>query len=124
MVAKSPTPEIQALISRSRAARETLGNAAEDLRARLDAPARMRQSIREHPSQWLAGATATGLITSRLLFRRRPKAVRVKKPHSILFFVLRMISNAAMPAAKIWLLAQIKNYLSRRAPGSQPPRTF
>lgn len=123
MVAKHPTPEIQALITRSHAARENLSVAAEILRTKLDAPARVRESVRSHPTRWLAGATATGLIASRLIFRR-PRASRMKKPKSLLFFFLRMISNAAMPAVKIWLLAQIKNYLARRTPGSQPPFSF
>jgi hypothetical protein len=123
MVAKPTTPEIQALISRSRAARVNLGIVADDLRAKLDAPARVRESMRSHPTRWLAGATATGLITSRLLFRR-PRASRAKKPKSFLLFILQMISNAAMPAVKIWLLAQIKAYLSRRTTGPQPPLSF
>jgi len=123
MAAKTPTPEIQALISRSRAARENLGIVADDLRAKLDAPARVRESMRSHPTRWLAGATATGLITSRLLFRR-PRASRVKKSKSFLFFIFQMISNAAMPAVKIWLLAQIKAYLTRRTTGPQPPLSF
>jgi len=123
MAAKPPTPQIQALISRSHAARENLGNAAHDLRAKLDAPARVRESIYSHPTRWLAGATATGLITSRLLFRR-PRVARVKKTKSFLFFILKMISNAAMPAVKIWFLAQIKHYLFSRNPGSQPPWSF
>jgi len=123
MVAKPPTPEIQALISRSCVAREALGKSAIDLRAKFDAPERVRESMRNHPASWLAGATVTGLITSRL-FLRRPRAPRTKKTRSFLFHILCMISNAAMPAVKIWLLAQIKNYLSRRYSSSQNPPLF
>jgi len=120
MVAKPPTPQIQALIQRSHLARENLGQAAQNLRSKLDAPARARESLRAHPGRWLAGATASGLIASRLLFRR-PKAARPKKNQSLSFFILKLVANTAMPAVKIWLLAQIKAYLSRRASGPTPP---
>lgn len=123
MAAKPPKPEIQALIARSSVAREQLGTTAVNLRAKLDAPARLRDSMRHHPTRWLAGATATGLIASRMLLRR-PSPSRSKKSRSILFFLLKMASNAAMPAIKIWLLAQIKAYLSRRAAGFQPPASY
>jgi len=123
MAAKSPKPEIQALIARSHAARQQLGSAAADLRAKLDAPARVRESMRSHPTRWLAGATATGLIATRLLLRR-PRAKSAKKPRSILFFLIKIATNAAMPAMKIWLLAQIKAYLSRRVSDTRPPRSL
>ncbi|MFU8892915.1 MAG: hypothetical protein ACNA8L_04735 [Luteolibacter sp.] len=123
MAARPPTPEIQALIARSDAARGSLAGAAVELRAKLDVPARLLDSMRSHPARWLTGGTITGLIASRLLFRR-PRANRVRKPRSILFFLLRMASDAAMPAVKIWLLAQIKDHLTRRTANPQPPLSF
>jgi len=113
MAAKSQNPEIQALISRSQSARENLGNAAERLQSALNAPARMRDSMRSHPGRWLAGATASGLVASRLFLRRRKPAKIIRKK-SIAVSLLMLAVNAAMPVVKIWLLAQIKAYLSRR----------
>ncbi len=81
----------------------------------------MAGSVRSHPGRWIAGAAATGLLTSRLLFRRRPKALPVKKSHPMLFFILRTISNVVAPAVKIWLFSQIKDYLARRAQGATKP---
>lgn len=122
MAAQPPTPEIQALIERASLARANLGNSVNSLRDKLNAKALLRRSIRSHPGGWLAGATATGLLTSRILIPRRTKAAHSKKSsHPVLFFILRTVSNIAMPAVKIWLLTQIKSYLMRRAQAGHHP---
>lgn len=126
MAAKPPTPEIQALIQRAGIARSNLANSADSLRAKLDAKTLLKKSVRSHPTRWLVGASATGLLASRLLFRRKPapkkaRVARRKKSHPVLFFVLRTVSNAIMPAVKIWLLTQIRSYLMSRVSGKQKP---
>lgn len=115
MAAKLEELQIRELIARADAARNHLANTAEVIRAKLDAPARVRASLRSHPTAWLAGAAATGLVASRLLFRRRPQKNKLPKSHaSVPLFIIKMVSNAAMPAVKIWLLAQAKSWLNRR----------
>ena len=122
MAEKPPAPEIQALILRASIARAHLGNSVDSLRGRLNAKSLLNESIRSHPGLWLAGASATGLLASRVLLPRRRKPARPKKnSHPVLSLILRMASNAIMPAVKIWLLAQIKSYLARRAQGGQNP---
>jgi soluble lytic murein transglycosylase-like protein len=115
MAAKPATPEIRELIARGEAARARLTSTVLAVRAKLDAPARVRQSLRAHPTAWLAGAVATGLVTSRLIFRRRPrKSMLSNKSSSIPVFLLKLAFNAVSPALKIWLLAQAKSWLNRR----------
>jgi len=124
MAAKPATIEIQELIARSDAARNHLGRAAHAIRDRLDAPARVRESLRAHPTAWLAGATATGLLASRLLFRRRSRRPALPiSASSIPLFLIRTLFNAATPALKIWLLAQAKSWLNRRVPEQKSIQT-
>lgn len=120
MVPKPPTSEIQALIERSAAARRNLGVGVSQLREKLDAPARVREAILAHPGRWLAGAGVSGWVVSRLMFRKS-RAVRTKGPRSIPLALLGLVTNAAMPAVKIWLLAQIKNFLASRARSHRQP---
>lgn len=124
MAATPPAPEIQALIDRGSRARAGLTSTVESLRDKLNPKVLLADSVQAHPGRWLAGATATGLIASRALFRRKPKKEKaLKSSHPVLFFILRNVSNAAMPAVKIWLLAQIKSYLMNRALAGKNPLT-
>lgn len=121
MVPKPPTTEIQALIERSAAARQHLGVGITHLREKLDAPARVRESILAHPGRWLAGATASGWMVSRLVFRKSKKVNHVRRSRSLPISLLRLAGNAVMPAIKIWLLAQIKSYVANRYQAPRPP---
>ena len=122
MVSKPPTTEIQALIERSAAARRSIGAGVSQLREKLDAPARLREVILAHPGRWLAGATASGWFVSRLMFRKS-RTIRARGSRSLPGLLFRVATNAALPAVKLWLLAQAKNYFANRARPSLPPRT-
>lgn len=107
-------PEIQRLIRLSQASRSFLGNEALALKHKLDVPARLRDSLKSHPTTWLFGSLASGLAAS-LIFRRRP-AVE-KKRRGIPGTLLGLTLTAARPLAKVWLADQIKHWI---APASQP----
>lgn len=108
--------ELQRLIRLGEAARSCLGHEVAALKAKLDFPARIRNSLRHHPTGWLLGSLASGLAGS-LLFRRR-RVAPVRKAHkSLLLTLLGLALTAARPFAKVWLADQVKNYLTGRAAG-------
>lgn len=111
-------PEIQHLIHLAEASRSCLGAEAAALRHKLDFPARVRSSLRHHPSAWMLGSLASGLAASMLL-RRRPPAPKKRRgfSHSLLGLTL----TAARPLAKIWLAGQLKQWaagITRAHPAS------
>jgi hypothetical protein len=108
-------PEIQRLIRLSQASRSFLGNEALSLKHRLDVPARLRDSLKSHPSTWLFGSLASGLAAS-LIFRRRPASDKKRK--GIPATLMGLTLTAARPLAKVWLTDQLKHWI---ASASQPP---
>ena len=124
MVRKSSEQrQIEQLIRQSQSARQCLGRQAVLLRRRLDIPSRLRSSLAGHPTTWMAGSLFSGVAAS-LLFRRRP--VRVKKSKSALVAVLIILAKASRPLFKVWLVNQIKRWLTQSkaatAPGQPVPR--
>jgi hypothetical protein len=109
-------PEIQRLIRLSEASRSCLESEVITLRHRLDVPARIRGSLKEHPSTWLFGSLASGLAAS-LMFRRKPAAV--KKRRGIPGVLLGLTLTAARPLAKVWLADQLKHWVAGISP-AQP----
>lgn len=100
--------EIADLLERSAASRVRLGREVAAVRQRLDAPAKVLRSVREHPLRWVGGAAATGLATA-LLFRRKPGPAR--KPRTPGRLLLSLAVAAAKPALKAWLTRQFKDLL-------------
>ncbi len=113
-------PEILRLVRLSEASRSLLESEAGRLRKKLDVPARLRDSLKQHPSSWLFGSVATGLAAS-FLFRRRPAAE--KKRRGITSTMLGLTLTAARPLAKVWLADQLKHWIAG-SQGSRPVRTF
>jgi hypothetical protein len=114
MARKLPeNPEIQRLIRLSEASRSCLEFEVVALQHKLDVPSRIRDSLREHPSTWLAGSLVSGLAAS-LMFRRKP--VVEKKRRGIAGVLLGLTLTAARPLAKVWLAGQLKQW----AAGSSP----
>ena len=105
----SKTQEIERLIRLSEKSRACLGSEAASLKQRLDVPARIRGSLKQHPTGWLLGSLASGLAAS-LLFRRKT-VVKEKKHRSLPFALLGLTLTAVRPFAKVWLTDQVKNYL-------------
>ena len=113
------TPEIARLIQASAAARAQLGRELTVFRQRLDGPAKVIQSLRQHPFRWLGGALGTGFVAS-LLFRRNPPADR--KSRGIRGLLWGLAATAVRPAVKTWLTGHFKQLLADRLhPKSQPP---
>lgn len=102
--------EIERLIRLSESSRSSLEFEAAALRQRLDVPARVRSSLKSHPTGWLVGSLASGLAAS-LVFGRR-QAVVEKKRRSLPLTLLELSLTAARPFAKVWLFDQAKNYLA------------
>ena len=101
-----PTNEkIQKLIELGAAARRCLTGEAMALRRKLDLPARLRDSLKEHPAGWLTGSLAAGLAAS-FLFRHKPRGQ--KKRRSLPATLLGLTLTAARPMLKIWLGNQLK----------------
>jgi hypothetical protein len=119
--------EIERLIRLGEAARSSLEVEAISLKQRFDVPARIKDSLKSHPTGWLVGSLASGLAAS-MLFSRRPPA-REKKNRSLPLTLLGLSLTAVRPIAKIWLTDQVKQYLSaprarpitRQQPPSSPP---
>lgn len=117
----SKPEEIQRLIQLAAASRSCLGKEVAALKYKLDVPARMRDSLKRHPTGWLLGSLASGLLAS-LFFRRplfrRPKTVvtEEKKHRSFPIAILGLTLTAIRPFAKIWLTDQVKNYLAGQSP--------
>lgn len=102
-------PEIQRLIRLGAASRACLESEAAALRRRLDVPARLRGSLRTHPTAWLFGSLASGLAAS-FLFRRKP--AEEKKRRGFPGMLLGLTLTAARPIAKVWLADQLKHWLA------------
>jgi len=117
----SEKAEIEQLIRLSGAARACLGTEAAILRKRLDFPNRVRASLAAHPSTWLAGSLAAGLLTS-LMFRRRPRRAAPPARRGAIPGLLGLTLTAAKPLAKIWFANQLKNWMTRPAHPSPAPR--
>ncbi len=101
--------EIDRLILLGAMSRSRLGSEIGSLKEQLDVPARIRSSLKQHPTGWLLGAVASGLAAS-LLFRRQPVAAE-KKHRSFPLALLGLTLTAVRPFAKVWLTDQVKNYL-------------
>jgi hypothetical protein len=107
---KPPTsPEVLKLLELADLSRSMLGDEAERLRQRLDVPARLRDSLKHHPSSWMFGSLAAGLAAS-LAFRRKPRVDRKRKGFPSVLLGLTL--TAARPLAKVWLANQAKSWLT------------
>ncbi len=104
--------EVRRLIILSDAARVTLQDEAASLKIRLNIPARIKSSLKTHPTRWLLGSLVVGFLGS-ALFRRRPATTVVEKHKGLLLTLLGLALTAARPLAKVWLTDQVKNHLLR-----------
>lgn len=114
-------PEIERLIRLAEAARSSLTHEAVLLKQRLDLPARIRGSLKQHPAGWLLGSLASGLAAS-LLFRSKPRPVE-KKHRGLPLTLLGLTLTAVRPMAKVWLTNQVKNYLTGQSRASAASAT-
>lgn len=108
----STSEEIQRLTRLSEASRACLGREISTLKHRLDVPARLKDSLKSHPTGWLFGSLASGLAASLLFRRKRQAPVAAKKHRSLPVALLGLTLTAIRPFAKVWLADQVKNYLS------------
>jgi hypothetical protein len=109
----SEEQEIQNLIRQAQSARICITGEVADLKAKLDVPARLKNSLRIHPSGWLFGSLASGFIGSLLLRGRKSSSPkRARKKGGLLLSLLGLALTAIRPLAKVWLKDQVKNYLS------------
>ena len=129
--------EIQQLILISAAARSCLGAEAHALKQRLDVPARIRGSLKNHPTGWLFGSLVSGLAAS-LLFRGKSSPLFQGKPslppkrRTIPTALLGLALTAVRPLAKVWLTNQVKQHFARtganihsgKLPDTPPPSPF
>jgi hypothetical protein len=109
--------EIERLIRLGEAARACLEHEAVSLKQRLDVPARIRSSLKEHPAGWLLGSLASGLAAS-LLLRLKPRRPEEKKHRGLPLTLLGLTLTAIRPMAKVWLTDQMKNYLTGQSRAS------
>lgn len=109
----SKTEQKERLIRLSAASRSCLEGEAALLKQKLDVPARVRSSLKTHPTGWLLGSLAAGLAAS-LVFRRKRVVVEKveKKRHSFPLTLLGLTLTAVRPLAKVWLTDQVKHYMT------------
>ena len=107
--------EIQRLIRQSEHARGVLGGEIRGLKRKLDVPARLKDSLKSHPTGWLGGSLVAGMFTS-LLFRRKGKRVKEaeKKKKTVVGFLLGLAFSALRPFLKVWLAGQLKNFVASK----------
>jgi hypothetical protein len=120
---RSEDSEILRLVQLAEHSRAVLEAEAARLRHQFDVPARIRDSLKHHPSSWLFGSAATGLFAS-LMLRRKPKAATAPvaaKSHGLAASLLRLTLTSAAPIAKIWLTNQLQHWLAAKA-ASRPAR--
>ncbi len=94
-------------------ARSHLSGEASALKARLDVPARLRGSLKSHPTGWLLGSLASGLasgLAASLLFRRGSPR-EPKKHRSFPIAIFGLILTMVRPFAKVWATDILKGYL-------------
>lgn len=101
--------EIERLILLSDSARSILEEEVISLKQKLDVPARLRSSLKTHPTGWLMGSLASGLAASMIFGRKQ--IVAEKKRRSLPLALLGLSLTAVRPLAKVWLTNQVKNYL-------------
>jgi hypothetical protein len=118
----SKNPEIERLIRIGASARSCLKSEVSTLQERLDFPARIRDSLKSHPTGWLLASLGSGLAAS-LLFRRKPAAepALTGKRRGLLPTLLGLAFTAARPLLKTWLANQAAGYLAGRS-GAAPAR--
>ena len=109
--------EIERLIRQSAASRSCLANEMIAVQQRFNFPARIRGSLKSHPSAWLLGSLVSGFIAS--LFTRRKAVVTANKHRGLLATLLGLALTAARPFAKVWLTDQLQSHLLKR-PGVIP----
>ena len=117
----SKDQQIEQLIRQGQNSRAFLENEATSLRQKLDVPARLRSSLKSHPTGWLFGSAASGLAAS-LLFRRKP-ATSAQHERAFPLKILGLILTLARPMAKLWLTGQLKSYLANPSRNSVFTRT-
>jgi hypothetical protein len=115
----SKTEQIERLIRLSESSRSRLQEEAVALKQRFDVPARVRNSLKGHPTGWMLGSLGAGLVASWVL--RRPAPVTEKKHRGLLLSLLGLTVSALQPFAKTWLTEQLKNHLTGR--NAPPPGT-
>jgi hypothetical protein len=100
----------EALIRRAEAARRQLSAEYAAIRHRLDVPARVKDSLRNHPLGWVGGSLAAGLAASTLL-RHKPKEETsrpAKRRGGIAGFALTAATALAKPMLKAWLANRLQ----------------
>lgn len=102
------SPEIERLIRLSEASRACLSREAAAFRQRCDVPSRIRQALCSHPSKWLGGSLATGLVATLLI---RSKTATRKKHRGVRGFLFTLAIAAVRPIIKTWLTDQCKQFL-------------
>lgn len=115
--------EIERLIRVSAESRAHLTLASQRLRDHLNVPAKLRDSLRRHPSSWLVGSLASGFVASLLFGRPRVRRgqpstqgsiqVEPKRPKSLPAVAAGLALSAARPLATRWLAQQAERFLAK-----------
>ncbi len=122
--------EIRRLIQLSAAARSCLTGESTRIRQRLDVPARIRATLQNPSSRWLAGLLAAGMVAA-LVWRRSapPSPGTTLKRRGLATTLFALTLTAARPLAKVWLGDQVRRWvagqdfstLARRLPSRSAP---
>jgi hypothetical protein len=119
--------EIERLIRLSENARVCLESEAVRIKQRFDIPTRIRHSLSEHPTSWLFGSLASGLLASLFLPRRRNKPVEKTGRKGVAGMLLGLTLTAARPLAKVWLSNQagrlLRQYSANPSSANPAPQT-
>jgi hypothetical protein len=100
------------LLQEAQQVRSRIGSGIGALRTRLDPVARLRGSLRQHPSAWMIGSLVAGL-GARLLLRRPAPIARVFG--GPLGAVLGLAMTTVRPLVKVWLANRLREWLASQA---------
>jgi hypothetical protein len=115
------TPELARLIHASEVARARIGRDVGAFRQRLDAPAKVVQSLRHHPFRWLAGVAGVGFAAA-LVFRRSARPAR--KARGVRGLLLGLVAGAVRPLIKTWLTGQLRQLTAACLQAKSPAPAF
>jgi hypothetical protein len=115
----SKSQEIEHLTRLADEARSVLSVHAVSVKRRLDVPSRVKSSLQSHPTGWIGGGLAFGMLLS-TLFRRKKVKPEKKVKRGLFGFLLTLVIAAARPAAQVWFTGQVRRYVGMKL-GGYPP---
>ncbi len=106
------TPDKATILARISGTRAILAEDISGLGNALDLPGRLRTSFRHHPTAWIAGAVALGVVTSSL-FRRNGQGGGFARWRAMFLGAFGFLGNRVLTMSLPTLTAVIESEVTR-----------